>query len=96
MTEHRGRLSAWSYDLRHRRELATARVLEALTKGDGYGLGICRDARVGVAMLYTVLAELERDGYVDGYWEQIDPATEGRPRRRMYRLTPAGWSRVGR
>jgi Transcriptional regulator PadR-like family len=90
------RLAAWLYRIRHRRELATARVLEALTNGDSYGLGLCRDARVGVASIVHILVDLEYNGLVASYWEQIDPTIEGRPRRRMYCLTLAGWSRLGR
>jgi DNA-binding PadR family transcriptional regulator len=90
------RLSAWLYRVRHRRALATQRVLTALSKGDGYGLGLMRDAHVGADPLHPILGRLMREGLVVSYWEKIDEADAGRPRRRLYRLTLAGWSRIGR
>jgi DNA-binding PadR family transcriptional regulator len=85
----RGRLSAWLYRLRHRRELATQRVLETLSKGDYSGLGLMRDAHVGAGLLYPILARLEHEGLVESFWE---PHTLGpsRPRRRLFRITDLG------
>ncbi|MDP2955027.1 MAG: PadR family transcriptional regulator [Longimicrobiales bacterium] len=38
--------------------------------------------------LYRALHRLERTGLVEGFWEDPDEAArEGRPRRRLYRLT---------
>jgi DNA-binding PadR family transcriptional regulator len=85
------RLSAWLYRIRHRRELATARVLDELARVDRQSLfGLWRNAHVSRSMLCAILSELEEWGYVDGYWEQM----EGGLRRRMCCLTPTGWSMV--
>ncbi|MGH2609377.1 MAG: PadR family transcriptional regulator [Tepidiformaceae bacterium] len=46
--------------------------------------------------LYKALDRLEKRGYLVSDWE--DPAialAEGRPRRRLYRVTPAGEAAVG-
>ncbi len=40
--------------------------------------------------IYPILARLEAAGWVVSDWEAIDPAEEGRPRRRLYYLTGAG------
>lgn len=37
--------------------------------------------------LYKVLDRLERDGLLLSRWEEIDEAAEGRPRRRLYRVS---------
>lgn len=39
---------------------------------------------------YPILARLQRAGWVTSNWETVDPAEQGRPRRRYYRLTGAG------
>ena len=51
------------------------------------------DARLltGHGTLYRALGRLEKQGYLDGWWE--DPqlaARENRPRRKLYRLTAKG------
>ena len=41
--------------------------------------------------LYRALHRLEAGGLVENWWEDPDEAAEaGRPRRRFYRITPAG------
>lgn len=37
--------------------------------------------------LYKVLDRLEREGLLLSRWEEIDEAAEGRPRRRLYRIS---------
>ena len=51
------------------------------------------DARLltGHGTLYRALGRLEKQGYLDGRWEDpILAARESRPRRKLYKLTAAG------
>lgn len=40
--------------------------------------------------IYPLLVRLEKAGWLESRWEEIDPSEEGRPRRRLYRLTGQG------
>ena len=40
--------------------------------------------------IYPLLARLERAEWLESKWEEINPSEEGRPRRRLYRLTGQG------
>ena len=41
--------------------------------------------------IYTTLDRMRRGGLVEARWEDVAISeTEGRPRRRLYRITPAG------
>lgn len=51
-----------------------------------YGLELARDSNIGSGTIYAVLRRLERAGWVEAAWEDIDPVAEGRPARRLYRL----------
>jgi DNA-binding PadR family transcriptional regulator len=73
--------------LRQRRQEGRARVLQAIRDGHDYGLAIMRHAKVGAGSLYVILAELERKGVITSEWEDIDPNTHGRRRRRLNRAT---------
>lgn len=42
---------------------------------------------LGHGTLYKALARLEREGLLTSRWEEIDASVEGRPRRRLYRVT---------
>lgn len=55
-----------------------------------YGLEICAAAGLASGTIHPILARLEGLGWVESTWENIDPAKEGRPRRRYYRLNPHG------
>jgi PadR family transcriptional regulator len=57
---------------------------------DRYGLDLMRDTALASGTLYPILVRLERAGWVESRWEDIDPAAEGRPSRKYYRLTPTG------
>jgi DNA-binding PadR family transcriptional regulator len=76
---------------RQRRVLAVMLLREVLQLGptSGYPIGV---ASGDWAMAYAALARLEREGHVDSEWE---PAPEGRPRRRLYRLTDTGRMHAG-
>jgi DNA-binding MarR family transcriptional regulator len=57
-----------------------------------YGLEIAKRAGIKSGTLYPVLARLESLGWIEGEWENIDPAVIGRRPRRYYTLTALGVS----
>jgi DNA-binding PadR family transcriptional regulator len=67
-------------------------VAALLATGDTerYGLQLMQDTGLPSGTLYPILVRLERAGWVASKWEEVDPATEGRPTRRYYRLTGEG------
>lgn len=78
---------------RPRMTLPTQLVLRALLVDPGqelYGLEIGETAGLASGTVHPILARLEGIGWLASRWEDIDPATEGRPARRYYRLTAAG------
>ncbi len=71
----------------------TSRVLAQLLAAEGgkaYGLELSNSAEVGPGTLYPMLTRLESIGWVDSYWEDIDPSEANRPARRYYTLTAQG------
>jgi PadR family transcriptional regulator PadR len=52
-----------------------------------YGYELMRATGYPSGKLYPVLARLERAGWLTKELEDIDPATEGRPARRLYRIS---------
>lgn len=73
--------------------MSTRVVLQALLEKPGqemYGLQISREAKLPSGTIHPILARLERRGWVESFWEAIDPVKQGRPRRRYYRLTATG------
>src|SRR3954447_6830514 len=76
-----------------RMTLPTQHVLRVLLvdrNKECYGLQIGEDAGLPSGTVHPVLARLERVGWVESRWEDIDPRTAGRPARRYYRLTSTG------
>src|SRR5262245_62847316 len=72
---------------------AVVRVLAAMLTeptAERYGLDLMRDTGLASGTLYPILVRLERAGWVEAEWEDIDPVAEGRPSRKYYRLTPLG------
>jgi len=55
-----------------------------------YGLDLMRASGHPSGTLYPILLRLQNAGWVEAYWEDIDPVAAGRPARRYYRLTPDG------
>lgn len=55
-----------------------------------YGLELGRAANLSNGALYPALDRLERAGYLTSDLEDIDEKTEGRRKRRYYRLTATG------
>ena len=68
---------------------------EADGKAEFYGFDLAEQlASAGRAgqltahgVLYKALARLETAGLLESRWEDVDPVSEGRPRRRFYRVT---------
>jgi DNA-binding PadR family transcriptional regulator len=56
-----------------------------------YGFELMQRTRSPSGTVYPILARLERAGWITGQLEMPDDASrEGRPRRRLYRLTAEG------
>lgn|SRR5512142_5538 len=73
--------------------VGVAAVLAALLadpEADRYGLDLMRATGHPSGTLYPMLVRLQRAGWVDARWEEVDAAVAGRPPRRYYRLTPDG------
>jgi PadR family transcriptional regulator, regulatory protein PadR len=80
-----------------RLSLQTLRVLEAFLENPADSLsGSDVQKRSGLASgtLYPILLRLESAGWFVSRWESVNPSAVGRPRRRLYRLTPGGLSRA--
>lgn len=80
-----------------RMSLQTLKVLEAFLENPSQQLsGAEVHQRCGLASgtLYPILLRLEAAGWFVSRWESIDPSSAGRPRRRLYRLTPTGLRRA--
>ena len=70
-----------------------ARVIKAFLEEPQrprYGLELMRLLGQPSGTLYPILAKFEHAGWITGSKEDIDPRAEGRPARRIYRLTGAG------
>ncbi len=73
--------------------IQTLAVLSAMVRdptADWYGLQLSKQARLKPGTIYPILDRLLNVGWLERRWEDIDPATEGRPKRRLYRLTGVG------
>lgn len=71
----------------------TARLLAALLadpQADRYGLDLMQSTGLASGTLYPLLRRLMESGWLTTRWEEVDPAAQGRPARRYYRLTPQG------
>jgi DNA-binding PadR family transcriptional regulator len=55
-----------------------------------WGVQLSRELEVPSGTIYPLLARLETAGWLESAWEEIDPTEQGRPRRRLYRLTGEG------
>jgi DNA-binding IclR family transcriptional regulator len=76
-----------------RMSLQTLRVLDAFVENPNdelSGADVLKRCGIASGTLYPILLRLESAGWFKSRWEAIDPATAGRPRRRLYRLTPTG------
>ncbi|WP_246257011.1 PadR family transcriptional regulator [Amycolatopsis anabasis] len=74
-----------------RMTLPTQLVLHTLLEDpvrELYGLEICAAAGLPSGTIHPILARLEKAGWLESRWEEVDPSERGRPRRRYYRLDP--------
>jgi len=69
--------------------LKTLRFL-LLAKGDCSGAAITRGTGIPSGTLYPLLSRLERESWVRGKWENVEPKKVGRPRQRFFTLTVFG------
>lgn len=51
---------------------------------------LVKETGLGAGKVYVALAQLKTAGWVTSCWDRAEPAASGRPRRRMYQLTPDG------
>jgi PadR family transcriptional regulator PadR len=71
--------------------LPTQLVLRQLMSDPGqemYGLELCAASGLPSGTIHPILARLEKVGWLESWWEEVDPSERGRPRRRYYRLNP--------
>jgi PadR family transcriptional regulator PadR len=81
-----------------RMTLSTQLVLSLLLQDPSrelYGLEVCSAAGLPSGTVHPILARLEKIGWLESWWETVDPKEEGRPRRRYYRLSPDGAAAAG-
>ncbi|GAA2500783.1 hypothetical protein GCM10009858_43830 [Terrabacter carboxydivorans] len=57
---------------------------------DRYGLEIMALTGLPSGTVFPILARFEGLGWLESGWEDVHPATVGRPQRRYYRLTGDG------
>lgn len=57
---------------------------------DFYGYDLMQATGVASGTLYPLLMRFETDGWLSSKWESAEPQAEGRPRRRLYRMTGVG------
>jgi PadR family transcriptional regulator, regulatory protein PadR len=72
---------------------ATLKVLCSIMASRGAemsGSQVAVETGLASGSLYPILLRLERAGFLKSRWESIDPSKEGRPRRRLYKMTATG------
>ena len=80
-----------------RMSLQTLRVLAAFLENPAQelsGADVHKRGQLASGTLYPILLRLETAAWFISRWEAVDPAHVGRPRRRLYRLTPSGLARA--
>ncbi|HEY7177321.1 MAG TPA: helix-turn-helix transcriptional regulator [Micromonosporaceae bacterium] len=70
--------------------LKVVSALLAEPAAERYGLDLVHETGLASGTLYPILLRLERAGWVEPRWEDVDPVAAGRPSRRYYKLTPLG------
>ena len=73
--------------------LAAIKLLSLMLEdptADHYGLDLSKRAGVLTGTVYPLLKRLEDLGWLESRLEEIDAVSEGRPARRLYRLTGEG------
>jgi DNA-binding PadR family transcriptional regulator len=59
-----------------------------------YGLEICKAVGLPSGTLHPILARLERCGWLESRWEDLEPTEGGKPRRRFYKPSSDGAERA--
>jgi PadR family transcriptional regulator, regulatory protein PadR len=70
--------------------LAILRAMLDRPLEERYGFELLAITGIQSGTLYPALMRLERVGWLQSHWEEIDERREKRPRRRLYRLTAEG------
>jgi len=70
--------------------LKVLRAFMARPRDQLSGAEIARETHLMSGTLYPILARLEKAGWLESAWEEVDARVAGRPRRRLYRITSAG------
>jgi DNA-binding PadR family transcriptional regulator len=74
----------------------TALVLRAVAGGHRYGFDVMEACALPSGTAYPALRRLEKAGLLKSRWEkQATAHADGRPRRRIYELTPDGAGALG-
>lgn len=71
----------------------TLKIISALMDanvGGASGADLTKSTGVASGTLYPILFRLEKAGWFESEWEKGDPSKLGRPRKRLYRITPLG------
>lgn len=71
----------------------TEAILAALLSNgsrEWWGAAIAPLTGLKSGTLYPALMRMEGLGWLESWWEDVDPKVEGRPRKRFYRLTGEG------
>jgi PadR family transcriptional regulator, regulatory protein PadR len=71
--------------------LKVLRFLMSKPREKHSGAEISKATKVGSGTMYPMLIRLEAAGWLMSEWEAVDPREAGRPRRRFYQLTGAGY-----
>jgi len=58
------------------------------------GYDVIGSTGLSTGTLYPILMRLEQAKWLESHREEIDPKKEGRPRRRLYRITQTGLERA--
>lgn len=75
----------------------TLRVLSVFLDRPRDGLAgsdIWKETRILSGTLYPILMRLEKAGWLESQWEELDSTEVGRPRKRLYRLTAVGYNKA--
>jgi DNA-binding MarR family transcriptional regulator len=80
-----------------RMTFTTAKVLQVFLQEPTQsvaGSDIAAQTHLPSGTLYPILLRLEAVGWLESEWENVNPAKEGRPRKRLYRITRTGLDRA--
>jgi PadR family transcriptional regulator, regulatory protein PadR len=58
------------------------------------GYEIIKATQLSSGTAYPLLIRLEKAGWLESEWENIVPTEVGRPRRRLYKITNTGLTRI--